>query len=249
MLCAMDGVRQKLKEALDARGIRYAEASRRCSKNHAYIQQFIRRGTPHKLPEEVRYCLAELLGVDERELREPASGVTAPERSINGDGGPAAIAEGFSFKGRLGGQPEITGKAGAGPGEMPQDQVIQLKRGETMLGHAVKAEWYFPPDYLRELGTSPAATWLMPVIGDSMSPTLETGDRVLIDTSYSAPIPDGIYVIDEGHGPIVKRVNLVRRSEPAEYEIISDNEINKPYRMLADEVRIIGRVCGRVTRM
>lgn len=149
-----------------------------------------------------------------------------------------------------GSQPEISGAAGAGPGEMPGDAVVHLKRGEIVSGHAVRAEWFFPPDYLRhELGAAPSATWIFKVVGDSMTPSLQPGDRVLIDTSHSTPVPDGIYLIDEGHGPIVKRVNLVRRADPAELEIISDNEINARYRMPADEVRIIGRVCGRVTRM
>lgn len=247
MLGGMDEVRQRLKKMLDDRGIDYAVASRHCSKNHAYIQQYLNRNTPRRLPENVRYCLADLLGVDERELRSPD--VADRGRQING--APAATGAVDRYNGHIpGSQPEISGAAGAGPGELPEDRVITITRGETVIGHAVRAEWVLPPEYLRhELGASPASTWIFKVKGDSMAPALEPNDRVLIDTSHSTPVPDGIYLIDEGHGPLVKRVHLVRQSDPPEYEIISDNEIHHRYKMPADQVRILGRVCGRVTRM
>ena len=247
MLDGMDDVRQRLKEALDSRGIDYAVASRRCGKNHAYIQQYLRRGTPRRLPDDVRECLADLLGMPEDDLRPPRG--DQPNGATEAPPPISSIQP--RYRGRIpGSQPEITGAAGAGPGEMPEDRVIMLSRGEAVLGHAVKAEWVLPPDYLRqELNASPGATWVFRVTGDSMEPSLARGDRVLIDTSHSVAADDGIYVIDEGNGPLVKRVHLIRRSDPPEYEIISDNQIVPSYRMPADEIRIIGRVCGRVSRM
>lgn len=43
--------------------------------NEAYLQQFIRRGTPVRLPEDERLKLAQLLRIDERQLgaRDPWS--------------------------------------------------------------------------------------------------------------------------------------------------------------------------------
>lgn len=95
----------------------------------------------------------------------------------------------------------------------------------------------------------PGEIMVLEVVGDSMSPTLDSGDRVLVDTTYSKPTPDGIYVIEEGDGPMVKRLQLVRRSDPPEIRIISDNKHHEPYTLRLDDIRIIGRVSGRVTRM
>ncbi len=44
-------------------------ASEAIHKNHAYLQQFIRKGTPHALPEDVRHNLARVLQVPEQQLR------------------------------------------------------------------------------------------------------------------------------------------------------------------------------------
>ena len=47
------------------------KASLAIGRNHAYLQQFIQRGTPRRLPEEVRHALAAYLGVTESALRDP----------------------------------------------------------------------------------------------------------------------------------------------------------------------------------
>ena len=46
------------------------QLSRDLGMNDAYLQQYIRRGSPRKLPEAVRYKLAQVLGTDECYLRE-----------------------------------------------------------------------------------------------------------------------------------------------------------------------------------
>lgn len=108
-----------------------------------------------------------------------------------------------AFKGELPGSvPEIDARAGAGPGVVGEQEVITLRRGESYVGHKVVSEWVFPDVYLRhELRARPGAIIVLEVIGDSMSPTVESGDRVFVDTSYQRPTPDGVYVIDEGDAP------------------------------------------------
>ena len=46
----------------------YAGLSRLVGRNPAYIQQFVERGTPKRLPEDVRLTLAKYFQIDEREL-------------------------------------------------------------------------------------------------------------------------------------------------------------------------------------
>lgn len=146
--------------------------------------------------------------------------------------------------------PEIDAKAGAGNGNVGEHEVVTLRRGEAFVGHKVVSEWVFPSTFLRhELRMQPGEIMVLEVIGDSMSPTLESGDRVLVDTTYAKPTPDGIYVIEEGDGPMVKRLQIIRRSDPLEVRITSDNKHHEPYTLRLDDIRIIGRVSGRVTRM
>lgn len=64
----MDEKRKKLKEALDAKKISLAEASRKIGRNPAYIQQYIERGTPRVLPEKLRLALAALTGMSDTDF-------------------------------------------------------------------------------------------------------------------------------------------------------------------------------------
>jgi len=156
-----------------------------------------------------------------------------------------------SYKGELpGASPEIDARAGAGPGTVGEPEVVALERGGAVVGSRVVSEWVFPATYLRHaLGATPTGIWVLEVVGDSMSPSLESGDRVIIDTTHARPTPDGIYVIDEGDGPMVKRLQLIRQSDPPQVRILSDNKNHEAYTLRLEDIRIIGRVSGRVTKM
>lgn len=200
--------------------------------------------------------LAEVLGVSIHWLltgeqehlssEEVAAGLPAKEQRED-----LATSSLENYSGKVpGAVPEIDAKAGAGNGNVGEHEVVTLRRGETYVGHKVVSEWVFPSTYLRhELRMQPGDIMVLEVVGDSMSPTLESGDRVMVDTTYSKPTPDGIYVIEEGDGPMVKRLQLIRRSDPPEIRIISDNKHHEPYTLRLEDIRIIGRVSGRVTKM
>ena len=64
----LDPVRVNLLSYARKSGESLASLSSSLGKNPAYLQQFIRRGSPRKLPEDIRYNLAHLLGVDEASL-------------------------------------------------------------------------------------------------------------------------------------------------------------------------------------
>lgn len=67
----MDKVREFLRTSLEKRGLKMAAVSRDLGKNPTYIQQFLTKGSPRDLPEEVRRMLAEILDVSEAALRQP----------------------------------------------------------------------------------------------------------------------------------------------------------------------------------
>ncbi len=150
----------------------------------------------------------------------------------------------------VGASPEIDAKPGAGLGTVGQTFAIDSKGIAT--GHRVIAEWVFPPDYLRhELGTRAASVVVMEVVGDSMKGTLESGDRVLVDMLQNTFGADAVYVIDDGDGePRVKRLEKILFSSPPAVAVISDNPAShREEKVELAQLRIVGRVVGRVTRM
>lgn len=107
-------------------------------------------------------------------------------------------------------------------------------------------------DFLHALiGFIPKQIFFMKVRGDSMNPTIHTGDTVIINYAH-APIRDGIYAISVNGMAMVKRIGM---KSPKTYSIISDNPFYDRFDVSAEdicwgtaqpdaEVRVIGRVIG-----
>lgn len=68
----MYDARRALDELIQKRGCNYSEISRLLGRNAAYIQQYIRRGSPKQLDDQDRSVLARFFGVDEKVLGGPA---------------------------------------------------------------------------------------------------------------------------------------------------------------------------------
>ena len=100
-------------------------------------------------------------------------------------------------------------------------------------------DWLFPSDVGARIGVL-KGKYAFPVEGDSMSPTLEGGSIVFVDTQRAFPSPPGLFVVDTGDGRLVKRVELIPRTE--NIRIISDNKEYGTYEFHRDEVSIFGRV-------
>lgn len=95
---ATDDPRTALARLVRERGDDYANLSRLIGRNAAYIQQFIKRGTPRKLDEADRAKLAEYFSVDEQLFgAPPASAVRAramvpvPKLAVGASAGPGAL--------------------------------------------------------------------------------------------------------------------------------------------------------------
>jgi transcriptional regulator with XRE-family HTH domain len=109
----------------------------------------------------------------------------------------------------------------------------------------VKSEgWVFPASFVREqLHTTPDRLLVFDVDGDSMAPTIVSGDRVIIDTGHKTPTPDGLYAIrDTFKSIIVKRLQLVRSARPPRVKIISDNPSLAIEEVPLGELEIVGKV-------
>lgn len=96
----MDDARAALDELIYKGRHTYASISRLLGRNAAYIQQYIRRGSPRNLGEKDRAILAQFFGVDETVLGAPAcrSGpvielVRVPVIDVEASAGHGALAE------------------------------------------------------------------------------------------------------------------------------------------------------------
>lgn len=127
---------------------------------------------------------------------------------------------------------------------------IQRPRGVETLGEVALMDldvdesiWCVPTDFAKStLRVRSADARLIEVIGDSMEPTMRTGDRVLIDLSMTSPSPPGVFAIYDGYGLVVKRIEIVLNSSPAMLRIMSDNDKHETVLVPLDKTMIIGRV-------
>jgi transcriptional regulator with XRE-family HTH domain len=154
--------------------------------------------------------------------------------------GPGAASEGAGF-GRIVGQvPELEARAARGGRGGGRDV-----RKDGRHSDPVKAEgWLFPPTFVREqLHANPDQLFVLDIVGDSMAPTVTTGDRVVVDTGRKTPSPDGLYAIrDALEGIVVKRLQLRRSARPPRIKIISDNEVHATEEIALSELEIVGKV-------
>lgn len=103
----------------------------------------------------------------------------------------------------------------------------------------INGHWTFPAEVVSQWAVK-NKTYAFRVDGDSMEPTLVGGSYVFVDTTVTYPNPPDIYVIDYGDGLMVKRVELVPKSD--KILIISDNDRYTDRELLRDDVIVWGRV-------
>lgn len=150
-----------------------------------------------------------------------------------------------------GGILEIDVRAGLGGGGS-SDQTLVAHHGNAV--DPVKPEsWHFPATFVRnEIRRSGDRIRILETYGDSMAPTIHSGDRVIIDTDHRVPSPDGLYAIRDRFGSIVvKRLQALRRGDPPIIKIISDNPHHGEEEVTAVDLEdaIIGRVLWSLKRL
>ncbi len=200
--------RAELERLIQSHGDDYSALSRLVGRNPAYIQQFIKRGSPKNLPERERSILARYYGVDPQLLGAPeeAGGKRdslklVPKLAVGASAGAGALADGEALAGKVG----------------------------------------FDKQWLRKLGVEPRNVSLIRVEGDSMQPTLNDGDDIMVDKGAALkPLRDGIHVIR------IDGVLMVKRLAPAPGGRLSVLSDNPAYPSWLDrdpaEVQVVGRV-------
>ncbi|KQR83315.1 S24 family peptidase [Sphingomonas sp. Leaf343] len=97
----MTDVRNRLMTLADDRGASLAALSRMLGANAAYLQQYVRRGTPRILPDRHRATLAAFFGVGEEEFggaKVPAA-MLLPRLDLFASAGPGALVDGETLIG------------------------------------------------------------------------------------------------------------------------------------------------------
>ena len=132
--------------------------------------------------------------------------------------------------------PELDVRALAGGGAIPD-----LADPQAMI-----AEWQIPFDFLRShTQAAPASLRIIRVHGDSMVPDFRPGERVLVNTDDRLPSPPGVFIVWDGFGLVIKRLEVIPYSDPATVRLISANADYAVYERPLEDVTVNGRVIGR----
>ncbi len=160
-------------------------------RNHAYLQQYLMRGSPRELPEAVRHGLAPLLGVSPDDLRSTA----APA------GGPAADGRGLALRAGSDDLPVYAAAEGGGGALIITNEPVDyVRRPEPLLSVRDSYGCY--------------------VIGESMSPAYEQGDLLLIHPNRPVRSGDDcVFVRDPGDGSQHALVKRLLRITPEKWRV------------------------------
>jgi len=174
----MDDVRLTLDRVIRERGEDYAALSRLIGRNPAYIQQFIRRGSPRRLAEADRRTLARYLVIDEKLLG-------APE-PLGAPLAPAALVS----------VPRLAVEASAGPGALGDQEEAVAKFG-------FDARWLRSLTTTPQLvsAISVRGESMDPTLGEGDDILVDRGDA-------AERLRDGIYVVRVDDALLVKRLVL-----------------------------------------
>lgn len=222
-------VRELIRAKIEQRGLSMKAISAQLGKNHAYLQQYLERGIPRKLPEDVRPRLALALGVKETDLIESGqinaqllgtrslakNHVPKPNENATNDGPENLL--------------KVLGMAEGGP------QGWNLWNGEIV-------QYITRPENLRGV---PGA-YAVYVTGHSMEPRYEPGELAHIHPGR--PVQPGSYVLvqrkplHEGEPPLAVLKRLVRRS--ASKVVLEQLNPLERFDVQADQIVSMHRVVG-----
>lgn len=219
----------RLKAIREAKGWSQTELARRAASTQPSINRLESGGTDH--PRNLLQ-LARALGTtpeyltDETDDHSSSAGVNDPRAGF------------ASFPPEA--DPDIV--------ELPQVD-LRYGMGGTYLDAPISEERQpFSRAWLRTISPDPPESLFWAVgDGDSMEPTIRSGEMLLINRSERTPrVTDGIWALAWGEVGMVKRLRL---RPDGGVEILSDNPMVPPMHAAGDEIHLIGRVVAVVRRL
>jgi phage repressor protein C with HTH and peptisase S24 domain len=185
----MDTVRELIAKRVPEIGETLKSVSLRLNRSHSYLQQFIKRGIPAKLPEDVRRELAAILSVEEERLGGPTAAVGTAS------GMSSSIGHGIALRTTV----PAYGHARGG------------KDGQFVLNGNKVADVLAPP----ALSSVPDA-YAVYVAGNSMEPRYFPGEVVFVHPRL--PVRRGDFVVaqiaaGEGEPPLAYVKRFLSRND------------------------------------
>ena len=162
---------------------------------------------------------------------------------LRGDDDPDFIDQGISMRHRQ--RP-----SGVAQDLVELDEVdLRYGMGSTFAeGHIAVEKRPFSREWLRSIKhTAPQhLSWAIGD-GDSMEPTIRSGEVILIDRSLDTPrMDDGIWAVVHGEIGMIKRL---RQLPDGTVELHSDNQLVRPQIAVDGELHVVGRVVAVVRRL
>jgi phage repressor protein C with HTH and peptisase S24 domain len=200
--------------------------------------------------------LARATGVSPSAFRKWLRGDAEPSRErLVALAQAAGVSVGW-LAGGEGSPPHFVGATSGAPVPDPRDYVLLPKRPESAAAGAETpspvggAEFIaFRREWIRsELAIEPDRLTMETAVGESMLPTIQEGDLLLVDTTEDRARSFGVYVVEIAGERLVKRV---QPKLDGSLTLISDNAAYEPEHVApaqAGSIRVIGRVlwtCGR----
>lgn len=191
----MDAPRRLLADTLARRSdLDLKNLSLAIGRNHAYLQQYLRRGSPRELPESARHRLAPLLGMSSDDLRStaPPPGSGQLEGDLRGTGSLRT-----HDRADL---PVYASAEGVGCMIVTRKPIGYVSRPAPLLSVRDGYGCY--------------------MIGDSMSPAYEQGDLLLIHPGRPGRIGDDcVFVRDHADGGQHSLVKRLVRITPEKWRV------------------------------
>ena len=220
-------VRDFLEKTVKEKGFSLNALSLQLGKNSTYLFHFIKRHSPKRLDETTRRKLANILNVPEQNLCDFPLPPSLIQDKLS------TISSLLSFgKNKTDSLVAIDVIDMNGPEKGRFEQIKKNIIGQIFLSAEVAALYTSTqPEYLK----------IIRVAGESMSPTINPGDIIWIDTSYSIPSSDGVYLLSTGSDTIIRRLQLSPFDNAV--DVLSDNKAYRSFNV-SDFKNL--HICGKV---
>lgn len=239
----MDAVRKLILDRLMELGMNMSEASIKIGKNHAYLQQYLKRGIPAKLGEDEREKLSSLLGIPEDQLRgispklskRDYTRITESSSSPPATPSPKMSDNGHNLIDNL-----SRVDATFGGRDLPVFGTAQGGTGGALIMSNEAVDWVIRPAPLLRVRDG----YGMIVTGDSMSPKIENGSTALVNPHL--PPRNGDTCVFRKHmddGTVLAIIKTLRRYNDETW-FLSQYEPRKDFSLKRSEWQICHVVIG-----
>ncbi|MBE6454706.1 MAG: S24 family peptidase [Alphaproteobacteria bacterium] len=220
-------IRDFLENKIKEKGMSLNSLSLKLGKNSTYLFHFIKRKSPKRLDETARRKLALILEVSEQELCD----FPLPSSIIQDKF--STISNLFNF-----------GKTNTS--DIVAIDVVDMDgpnkgRFEKVKNNIVGQEFMTSDVVKMYTSSDPRNIKIIKVSGEAMAPTINHGDIVWLDMSYSTPVSDGVYIINTAGDVVIRRLQI--NPFDNSIEVSADNKAYKAFN-ITDYKSL--NICGKV---